>query len=136
MRAPFLTRLLAGILLLIACTLGGFFYGHHEGSRAGAAELAQYKAAQIQANAAARNAGQQAQQQADAEQLAQQRQALADAQAATTARQAVVTAQAAKVQSLETALHAIPPTDQAATTWLGPLPPSIQRALNAPGGAK
>lgn len=130
-----LTRILAGILLLIGCTAGGYFYGHHEGTLAGAASLAQYKAVQAQANATAWNAGQQAQQQADAAQLAQQQKALADAQTAATAREAVVTAQAAKVQSLESALQAIPSTDKAAATWLGPLPPSIQKALNAPGGA-
>lgn len=133
---PFPYRILAGVLLLLACLLGGYFYGHHEGTRAGAAALAQYKTAQAQANAAAWNAGQQAQQQADVAQLAQQQKALADAQAAATAREAVVTAQATKMQSLETALHAIPSTDKAAATWLGPLPPSIQQALNAPGGAK
>lgn len=133
---PFPYRIFAGVVLLLACLFVGYFYGHHEGSLAGTAALAQYKAAQAQANAAAWNAGQEAQQQADAEQLAQQRQALADAQAAATAREAIVTAQAARVRSLESSLHAIPPTDQAATTWLGPLPPSIQRALNAPGGAK
>lgn len=133
---PFPYRILAGVVLLIGCALGGYFYGHHEGSLAGTAALAQYKAAQAQANAAAWNAGQEAQQQADAEQLAQQRQALADAQAAATAREAIVTAQAARVRSLESSLHAIPSTDKAAATWLGPLPPSIQQALNAPGGAK
>lgn len=133
---PFPYRILAGVVLLLACLLGGYFYGHHEGTRAGVAALAQYKSAQAQANAAAWNAGQQEQQQADTAQLAQQQKALADAQAAATAREAVVTAQAAKVQSLEAALRAIPSTDKAAATWMGPLPPSIQQALNAPGGAK
>lgn len=133
---PFLSRILAGIVLLISCTFAGFFYGHHEGTQSGAAALAQYKTAQAQANAAAWNAGQQAQQQADAAQLTQQQKALDDAQAAATAREAVVTAQATKMQSLEAELHAIPSTDKAAATWLGPLPPSIQQALNAPGGAK
>ena len=133
---PLPYRILAGVALLLACLFGGYFYGHHEGTRAGAAALAQYKTAQAQANAAAWNAGQQEQQQADAAQLAQQQKALADAQAAAMAREAIVTAQAAKMQSLEAALHAIPSTDKAAATWLGPLPPSIQQALNAPGGAK
>lgn len=133
---PLLTRILAGILLLVICTVSGYFYGHHEGTRAGAASLAQYKAAQAQANAAAWNAGQQAQQQADAAQLAQQQKALADAQAAATAREAVVTTQAAKVQSLEATLRAIPPTDTRAASWLGTLPPSLQKALNPPGGAQ
>lgn len=136
MMTPLLTRIVAVIFLLIACSISSYFYGHHEGSRAGAATLAQYKAAQAQANADAWNAGQQAQQQADAAQLARQQKALADAQAAATAREAVVTAQAAKVQSLEAGLRAIPSTDKNAATWLGPLPPSIQQALNAPGGAK
>jgi len=133
---PFLIRILAGILLLILCTVSGYFYGHHEGTRAGAASLAQYKAAQAQANAAAWNAGQQAQQQADATQLAQQQKALADAQAAATAREAVVTTQAAKVESLQAALRAIPSTDTRASTWLGTLPPSLQKALNPSGGTK
>ena len=133
---PLPYRILAGVVLLLACLVGGYFYGHHEGTLAGTAALAQYKAAQAQANAAAWDAGQQAQQRADAAQLAQQRQALADAQAAAATREAVVTAQATRVQSLEAALRAIPSTDKAAATWLGPLPPSIQQALNAPGGAK
>jgi disulfide bond formation protein DsbB len=128
-----MTRLLAGIVALIACILGGYMYGHHEGTLAGAATLSQYKTAQAQANAAAWNAGQQAQQQADAATLAQQQKALADAQSAATAREAVVTAQAARVQSLQSALRAIPSTDQSAVTWLGPLPVSIQQALNVPG---
>jgi multidrug resistance efflux pump len=133
MMTSLLTRILAGVVLLIACTLGGYMYGHHEGTLAGAATLSQYKTAQAQAIAQATTAAQQAQAQADAATLAQQQKALADAQSAATAREAVVTAQAARVQSLQSTLRAIPPSDQSAVTWLGPLPVSIQQALNVPG---
>jgi hypothetical protein len=128
-----LIKIVGGIGLLLSCLIGGFLYGHHVGSLAGDEALANYQAAQSQAIAQASKAAQQAQAQADAATLAQQQKALADAQTAATAREAVVTAQAARVQSLQSALHAIPSSDQAATTWLGPLPTSIQQALNAPG---
>jgi hypothetical protein len=128
-----LMKILGGIALLLICLVGGFFYGHHVGSQAGVEALAQYKAAQAQAIAQASTAAQQVQAQADAATLAQQQKALADARSAATAREAVVAAQAARVQSLQSALRAIPSSDQAATAWLGPLPTSIQQALNAPG---
>lgn len=131
----FLLKIAAAIALLLGCLVGGYIYGHHQGSLAGATALAGYKAAQAQAIAQASSAAQQAQAQADAATLAQQRAALAAAQAATRERQAVVDAQAAKVRTLQQALSAIPSSDKAASTWLGPLPPSIQQALNA-GGAK
>lgn len=130
-----LIKLLGGLLLLVGCLLGGYFYGHHVGAQAGATALAQYRAAQAQAVTQAANAAQQAQAQADAALLIQEQDALTAAQHAATQREAIVTAQAEQVRTLQQKLHAIPSSDAAATTWLGPLPSSIQKALNV-GGSK
>lgn len=129
-----LMKIVAAVGLLLACLVGGFLYGHHVGAQAGASALNRYKAAQAQAVTQATQAAQHAQASADAQTLAEAHAALAAAQAAAEQRQAVVNAQAAKVQSLEVALRAIPSSDKAAATWLGPLPPSIRQALNPPEG--
>jgi Skp family chaperone for outer membrane proteins len=127
-------KILAALLLLFACLLGGYLYGHHEGAQAGAAALAQYKATQAQAITRASTAAQQAQAQADAAQLIQAQDAATAAQEAASQREALVQAQTKQVIALQQKLHAIPSSDTAAATWLGPLPTSIQQALNT-GGA-
>ena len=127
-------KTLTPILLLTAALLIGYFYGHHEGALAGQATLAEYQRTEAQAIAHAENAAQEAQAQADAAIIMQQQRALDDAQTAAAQRAVIVSAQDAKLQSLQAQLHAIPSTDKAAATWLGALPSSIQKALNAPGG--
>lgn len=130
-----LIRLIASAALLAFCFIGGYTYGHHQGALAGNAKVSALEAAQADANAQAANAAQAAQAQADAAMLTQQAAALADAKAALAARDATVAAQARKLRALNARLKAIPSTDKAAATWLGPLPSSVRHALNPASGA-
>ena len=132
---PFKLYVYAAIAaLFLVSNLATGIWQHHEGTLAGNAALMHYKASQSLAVAEAAGAAQLAQQQADAGELAQQKAALLAAQVAVAQREAVMAEQAKRVQALEASLHAIPSTDKAAATWLGPLPPSIQQALNPPAG--
>lgn len=131
-----ITPKLIGTLVCVALIFGAYAYGNHVGHLSGAASLSACKAARADSIADATKAAQLAQARADAATMAQQQAALTDAAHALAAREATLAAQRAKLADLTARLRLIPSSDKAAATWLGPLPLSIKRALNASGGVK